>query len=67
MLRASALRFIGNVEARDVYSGEADVVVCDGFTGNVAIKVSEAMVAMIEALLMGGAGGAAGERRTYRS
>ena len=61
LLRASALQFIGNVEARDVYSGEADVVVCDGFTGNVAIKVSEAMVAMIEALLTGGAGAATGE------
>ena len=41
LLRATPLRFIGNVEARDVYSGAADVVVCDGFTGNVAIKVSE--------------------------
>jgi glycerol-3-phosphate acyltransferase PlsX len=61
LLRASALHFLGNVEARDVYSGEADVVVCDGFTGNVAIKVSEAMVAMIEALLIGNAGVAGSE------
>ena len=51
LLRASSLRFIGNVEARDVYSGAADVVVCDGFTGNVAIKISEGMVGMVEALL----------------
>jgi phosphate acyltransferase len=61
LLRASALQFIGNVEARDVYSGDADVVVCDGFTGNIAIKVSEAMVAMIEALLIGEARVASGE------
>ena len=41
LLRGRRLQFIGNVEARDLYSGEADVIVCDGFTGNVAIKVSE--------------------------
>ena len=43
--------FIGNVEARDVYSGEADVIVCDGFTGNVALKISEGLVEAIEHLL----------------
>jgi glycerol-3-phosphate acyltransferase PlsX len=59
LLREASLPFIGNVEARDLYSGEADVVVCDGFTGNVAIKVSEAMVEMIEALLRGEAAGGA--------
>lgn len=51
LLRATALRFIGNVEARDLYSGEAEVIVCDGFTGNVAIKVSEGLVEMVDALL----------------
>jgi len=51
LLRAGALRFIGNVEARDVYSGAADVVVCDGFTGNVTIKVSEGLVEMVDELL----------------
>ena len=51
LLRATTLHFIGNVEARDLYSGAADVVVCDGFTGNVAIKVSEGLVAMVDALL----------------
>src|SRR6476661_5149447 len=35
LLKASALRFVGNVEARDLFSGVADVIVCDGFTGNV--------------------------------
>jgi glycerol-3-phosphate acyltransferase PlsX len=47
----SSLRFIGNVEARDVYTGRADVIVCDGFTGNVALKISEGVVATVEELL----------------
>lgn len=51
LLRGTPLRFVGNVEARDLYSGAADVVVCDGFTGNVAIKVSEGVVAMVESVL----------------
>jgi phosphate acyltransferase len=51
LLKASPLAFIGNIEARDVYSGDADVVVCDGFTGNVALKVSEGLVEIVEALL----------------
>ena len=41
------MSFIGNVEARDVYSGKADVIVCDGFTGNVALKVSEGLVEVL--------------------
>jgi len=51
LLKAAPLRFIGNIEARDVYSGEADVIVCDGFTGNVALKISEGLVDVIEGLL----------------
>ncbi len=51
LLKASALPFIGNVEARNIYSGDADVIVCDGFTGNVALKTSEGLVEMIEGLL----------------
>lgn len=51
LLSRGPLRFIGNVEARDVYSGAADVIVCDGFTGNVALKVSEGLVEVIEDLL----------------
>ncbi|HTU01255.1 MAG TPA: hypothetical protein VMG58_05545, partial [Candidatus Sulfotelmatobacter sp.] len=39
-----SLHFIGNVEGRDVFSGSADVVVCDGFIGNVALKISEGIV-----------------------
>jgi glycerol-3-phosphate acyltransferase PlsX len=43
-LQDSPLNFIGNVEGKDIYSGKADVIVSDGFTGNVALKVSEGMV-----------------------
>jgi glycerol-3-phosphate acyltransferase PlsX len=51
LLNASSLNFVGNVEARDVYSGDADVIVCDGFTGNVALKISEGLVGLVEGLL----------------
>src|SRR3954463_10138038 len=51
LLKLSSLPFIGNVEARDVYSGGADVIVCDGFTGNVALKVSEGLIEVAEDLL----------------
>jgi glycerol-3-phosphate acyltransferase PlsX len=51
LLRETPLRFAGNVEARDLYSGSADVVVCDGFTGNVVIKISEGIVGMVEFML----------------
>ena len=51
LLQASLPSFIGNVEARDVYRGHADVIVCDGFTGNVALKISEGLVEVIEGLL----------------
>jgi glycerol-3-phosphate acyltransferase PlsX len=51
LLKASALNFVGNVEAREIFTGAADVIVCDGFTGNVALKLSEGLVAMVEDLL----------------
>jgi glycerol-3-phosphate acyltransferase PlsX len=47
LLKTAAVSFIGNVEARDVYSGKADVIVCDGFTGNIALKVSEGLVEVL--------------------
>jgi glycerol-3-phosphate acyltransferase PlsX len=43
-LQDSPLNFIGNVEGKDIYSGKADVIVSDGFTGNIALKVSEGVV-----------------------
>jgi glycerol-3-phosphate acyltransferase PlsX len=51
LLKEAPVHFIGNVEGRDVFSGEADVIVCDGFTGNVLLKVSEGLVETIESLL----------------
>lgn len=41
LLKALPLNFIGNVEGRDIFNGHADVIVCDGFVGNVALKTSE--------------------------
>jgi len=51
LLKQLPFNFIGNVEGRDIYSGIVDVVVCDGFIGNVALKVSEGLVDMITAML----------------
>jgi len=47
VLKETGLNFIGNAEGRDVYNGNADVVVCDGFIGNVVLKASEALGEMI--------------------
>ncbi len=52
-LEESSLYFIGNVEGRDVFNGTADVVVSDGFTGNVALKIGEAVAETLEGLLKG--------------
>jgi glycerol-3-phosphate acyltransferase PlsX len=51
LLRASHLNFHGNVEGNDIYKGTTDVVVCDGFVGNVALKTSEGLAQMIATLL----------------
>ncbi len=47
MLKSSHINFIGNLEGKEVYRGNADVIVCDGFTGNVALKISESLAEMI--------------------
>jgi phosphate acyltransferase len=47
LLSHSGLNFIGNVEGNDIYKGKADVVVCDGFVGNVALKTSEGLAQMV--------------------
>src|SRR3569623_235064 len=47
LLAASDLNYIGFIEGNDIYSGEVDVVVCDGFIGNVALKTSEGVARMI--------------------
>ena len=51
LLKGAPVNFIGNVEAREIYSGVADVIVCDGFTGNVVLKTSEGLVDTVETLL----------------
>lgn len=47
LLRATDLNFIGNVEGNDIFKGTSDVVVCDGFVGNVTLKASEGLAHMI--------------------
>jgi len=47
LLKTSGLNFVGNVEGDGIYQGEADVVVCDGFVGNVALKASEGLARML--------------------
>ncbi|MPY86621.1 MAG: phosphate acyltransferase PlsX [Luteitalea sp.] len=50
-LKAGALPFVGNIEAHDIFSGRADVIVCEGFTGNIALKVSEGLAEAARTLL----------------
>ena len=47
LLRASTLNFYGNVEGNDIFKGTTDVVVCDGFVGNIALKTSEGVASMM--------------------
>jgi len=51
LLKQLPLLFVGNVEGRDLYNGSVDVIVTDGFVGNVALKVSEGLVEAIRAIL----------------
>jgi len=51
LLRASGLNFQGNVEGDDIYKGTTDVVVCDGFVGNIALKASEGVAKMFSSQL----------------
>jgi glycerol-3-phosphate acyltransferase PlsX len=53
LLRAMAptINFVGNVEGRDLYNGRADVIVCDGFVGNVALKTSEGLAKLVNSTL----------------
>ncbi len=56
LLTETSLNFIGNVEGRDVMSGNADVIVCDGFVGNVVLKVSESVAEAIGLFIREGIG-----------
>jgi glycerol-3-phosphate acyltransferase PlsX len=51
LLKNLGINFIGNVEGRDIYTGKVDVIVCDGFIGNVALKVSEGLVDLFKGML----------------
>lgn len=51
LLRASALNYVGYVEGDAIYTGKTDVIVCDGFVGNVAIKTSEGVAQMISHII----------------
>jgi len=51
LLRGSGLNFYGNVEGNDIYKATTDVVVCDGFVGNVALKASEGVAQMMATTL----------------
>jgi len=51
LLRQSSLNFIGNVEGRDILTGKVDVVVCDGFVGNIILKFGEAVPRLLKYLL----------------
>ena len=51
LLKALDINFVGNVEGRDLYNGRVDVIVCDGFIGNVALKISEGLVETFGTLL----------------
>ena len=49
LLAAAPIHFVGNVEGHEIFSGAADCVVCDGFTGNVVLKTSEGLLEMVGA------------------
>jgi len=50
-LKQASMNFAGNVEGRDVFRGDVDVIVCDGFIGNIALKISEGLVEHIGGML----------------
>jgi glycerol-3-phosphate acyltransferase PlsX len=51
LLKASPINFIGNIEGREIFRGDADVIVCDGFTGNIVLKTSEGLVDVVDEAL----------------
>ncbi|MCD4748721.1 MAG: phosphate acyltransferase PlsX [Thermoanaerobaculales bacterium] len=53
VLSSAGINFVGTVEGRDVFAGDVDVIVTDGFTGNVILKVAEGLGEMVIAVLMG--------------
>ena len=51
LIKTTRLNFIGNIEGKDIFTGKADVVVCDGFIGNIALKISEGLAETILKML----------------
>ncbi len=51
LIKLLPINFVGNVEGRDLYNGTVDVIVCDGFVGNVALKVSEGLAGAVRSIL----------------
>src|SRR3989338_4017435 len=51
LLRDSGLNFVGNIEGRDFFTGKCDVIVCDGFAGNVVLKMTESILEMMITLI----------------
>ena len=51
LLKGTRLNFIGNIEGKDMFTGKADVIVCDGFIGNIALKISEGLAETIIKML----------------
>jgi len=51
LLAAQPITFVGNLDARQLFSGDVEVIVCDGFTGNIALKVGESLAELIERML----------------
>jgi glycerol-3-phosphate acyltransferase PlsX len=51
LIEETGIKFIRNIEGKDIFSGKADVVVCDGFTGNIALKISEGLAEAILRML----------------
>lgn len=57
LLGQAPVEFLGNLEAREFFSGRADVIVCDGFTGNIALKVGEGLVELAQDMVREEMGG----------
>ncbi len=51
LLKKSSLNFIGNVEGKDLFTGKCDIIICDGFVGNIALKVSESAMEAMQVFL----------------
>jgi phosphate acyltransferase len=51
LLEKSSLNFVGNIEGKDLFAGKCDVIICDGFVGNIALKVSESAAEAMQVFL----------------